>query len=141
MKETGKVTVTKGSLATVLFEYSAECESCSGASCSVSRRSLDTWNRDGLELGIGDRVEVEVDASSQLRGALLVFGLPLLLFFAGYAAGKILFPGVATEAPAAFGGLAGIGLGILAGLAASGSLRGGRRQESLPRITRVLARG
>ena len=140
MKETGRITGTKGALATVQFEYSAECESCAGGACSVSKRSLDALNREGFELGVGDRVEVEADARSQAKGVLLVFGLPLLLFFAGYLGGKLLFPASTSEAPAAFGGLLGIGLGVLGGLLASSGDRGGRSPEVLPRITRVLPR-
>jgi len=59
----------------------------------------------------GDRVRIETEAASPMSASLLVFGVPLVLLFAGYAAGAALAP--VLGAPQASQGIGIAGAAIL----------------------------
>jgi positive regulator of sigma E activity len=139
MTEKGVVTEIRDKVATIQLEVLDACEACLNSGCKGSRQSIKAWNRDGLKIAEGDKVEVEVEGKAQAMGAFWVLGLPLALFVAGYFAGRALFPaaagsGAAGEGPAALAGLFGLVLGMVIGVA----VQRGKRLESLPRISRVV---
>lgn len=138
MTERGMVTELKDKLATIQLELQAACGACANDGCKKSKHALQAFNRDGLDISIGDQVEIEVEGKAQVVGALWVLGLPLATFVAGYFAARALFPEAAGEGPAALGGLLGLVLGGLVGML----VQRGNRLDSLPRVLRkVPARG
>lgn len=134
MIERGMVKEIKDRLATIQLEMTAGCGSCSNTGCKASRHALQAYNRDEIPIAVGDEVEIVVEGAAQLSGALWVLGLPLALFAAGYALARLLFPGATSEAPAALGGIAGLGIGGLIGVL----VQKGKRLDSLPRILRKV---
>ena len=131
MRERGRVTELKESLARVQLEFSVACESCVNGACAVTRRSIEAVNPGGLDLVPGDFVEIEIDNRRSLVGALLVYGPPVLLFVLGYFGAASLFSPAKSDALRAIGGLIGMALGVLVAWLAARS----RRLEALPRIT------
>ena len=136
MMELGTVTEIKDRLLSVQLEENEGCAACSNSSCKDKRQSIKVYNRDGLDIREGDRVEVEVQGRAQLSGAFWVLGMPLALLVGGYVAGRALFPG-ADEGPAALCGIAGLAIGMAVGVL----IQKGKRIESLPVVTRVIPPG
>lgn len=139
MTEKGVVTEIRDKVVTIQLEVLDACEACLNSSCKDNRQSIKAWNRDGMRLAEGDKVEVEVEGVAQAIGAFWVLGLPLALFVAGYFVGRALFPaaagsGAAGEGPAALAGLFGLALGMVIGV----TVQKGKRLESLPRVSRVV---
>ena len=136
MTELGTVTEIKDRLLSVQLEENEGCAACSNSSCKDKRQSIKAYNRDGLDIREGDRVEVEVQGRAQLSGAFWVLGMPLALLVGGYVAGRSLFPG-ADEGPAALCGIAGLAIGMAVGVL----IQKGKRIETLPVATRVIPPG
>lgn len=136
MTELGTVTEIKDRLLSVQLEENEGCAACSNSSCKDKRQSIKVYNRDGLDVREGDRVEVEVQGRAQLSGAFWVLGMPLALLVGGYVAGRSLFPGT-DEGPAALCGIAGLAIGMAVGF----FIQKGKRIESLPVATRVMPPG
>jgi len=102
-----------GRSAEVRFTMSEGCAACNSASdCKVNDRVVETVLAPGLEVAVGDFVEVEVPAGARNAGIVWLVLAPLALFAAGYALVPVLFPG-AGEGPSALGGIAGFSLGLL----------------------------
>jgi len=90
MREEGTVVEVEDGRATVRMEPGEHCQGCnicarlSGETCvSVS---LD----EGAEVGVGDRVSIEVPAELSYTGILLVYGLPLAGLLAGAVTGSLI---------------------------------------------------
>jgi positive regulator of sigma E activity len=133
MIERGMVTAIQDKLVTVQLEMQEGCAACSNANCKSNRQEIKTYNRDGISLSDGESVEVAIEGKSQAIGAFWVLGMPLALFVGAYFVGRFLFPG-ANEGPAALCGLAGLVIGMVAGVL----IQKGKRMETLPRIVRVV---
>lgn len=80
-----------------------------------------------LPLQVGDTVVLGLAEGALLRGALLVYGLPISLLLAGGLLGQAVFGG-AGEEPVALVSLVGLGLGLLAARALSRRWRNARLQ-------------
>lgn len=84
---------------------SGECHKCSG--CGAAKETMIAVAENPIGAQAGDFVHVSTDSRQILGMAMLVYVLPLVLFFAGYALGDWLGIG---------GGLMG-GLGFVLGVA------------------------
>lgn len=133
MIERGMVKEIRDKLVTVQLELQEGCQACQNSTCKTNRQSIQAFNRDGIALSEGETVEVAVEGKAQLIGAFWVLAFPLLLFLGAYFGGRELFPGP-NEAPAALCGL----FGLVAGMVLGVLIQKRRRQESLPRILRVV---
>ncbi len=134
MIERGIVTKREGSALTVRLEMSDHCEGCAaGQACSSGKNEIDVWDRNGVDPAVGDSVEVLVTTRQQLEGAVLLVLVPVVLFFAGYGAGHLLFLGLG-EGPAIAGGV----IGILAGLLVATLVDRGRKREAMPYVLRKV---
>ena len=78
---------------------SGDCHKCAG--CGAAKQTMRFEAKNAIGARPGDLVVVESDTASVLKGAALLYVLPLLAFLAGYIAGENLW-----------------GRGILAGIAA-----------------------
>ena len=78
---------------------SGDCHKCSG--CGAAKESILFKAQNPIGAGRGDLVNVRSETGPVLKAAVVLYMLPLVLFFAGYALGAALkLPG------ALFGGLA-----------------------------------
>jgi positive regulator of sigma E activity len=94
MKELGTVKKISGRLVTVSIQLQEGCASCAmNGACHTRNNAVLVYNRNEVAVNEGDDVEVEVQNSEQAKGAFWVLVLPLVALFAGYGAGKALFPG------------------------------------------------
>ncbi len=88
MDERGIVVEGGRGTALVRIERTQSCESCS--TCLFPRdREMTTEAIDGVGASPGDVVRISTEAVAPLTASLILFGLPLALLFAGYAAGSV----------------------------------------------------
>ncbi len=85
----------------------AKCGGCGG----LETQTLYVTARNRAQAQVGERVLIEGETGQVLGLAVLVYVLPIVLFFVGYALGSVLLPETAA-AGAAGGGLLFV-LGIL----------------------------
>jgi positive regulator of sigma E activity len=74
--------------ARVRIERSKECGGCRGCRFSEKEDFIIAVVRDRLGVRAGDLVTVRTEGASSLKVMLLLFVFPLVLLFAGYAAGN-----------------------------------------------------
>lgn len=119
-----------GGFAEVLLERqsacSGDCHHCSG--CGAVRETLLVRARNPIGARVGEKVVVESDTRSILTSAAVLYLVPILLFFLGYALGVKI-----SAAPGLLGG-AGFVLGFLPALLRNRTLK--RRQTEFC-ITRL----
>ena len=111
MQEQGIVIRSAGGRAEVRIDRTQSCEGCHGCLYQADGNFMvaDVVDRVGTEPG--DRVRIETEGPSPVSASLLVFGVPLVLLFAGYAAGAALAP--VMGAPQASQGIGIAGAAIL----------------------------
>jgi sigma-E factor negative regulatory protein RseC len=93
------------------------CHSCGGCS---ERRILKVSAKNALAASVGDRVVVESSTSRILAAAAIVYVIPLVLFFAFYAAAAVLGAG---ETGSVLTSLAGFGIGVVIAMAVNRSFK------------------
>lgn len=118
MKQNGVVTklLDKGR-AEVSVERGTACGGhCDGCETCVYASRLLVKAENTVYAGPGDRVILESEAKSIMGAALLVYMLPILLFFAGYAIGAACGLGQGLCILTSLGGLLlGAGAAVIAG--------------------------
>ena len=107
----------------------AKCGGCGG----LETQTLYVTARNSAQADVGERVLVEGETGQVLGLAVLVYVLPIVLFFVGYALGSVLFEGAA--AAAACSGVLFVA-GILGGVLYSRRMK--QRREVPLAITRRL---
>ncbi len=131
MRENGKVVSTKNDRAEVEVAAKSECKHCSAhAMCNwngTSVRKVLAVNKVGA--AVGDGVELELGAGTGAQTNLLVFGIPVLLMFAG-----VLIGGLALRKDMWSGILAGVGLALGFGIVKAIDVSVNRSGRSLPVI-------
>ena len=65
---------------------SGDCHKCSG--CGAAKETVIVTAENPIGAGTGDFVNLQTDSKQILGMAMLVYMLPLVLFFAGYALGE-----------------------------------------------------
>lgn len=94
----------------------AKCGGCDG----MANQTIIVTARNTAGAAVGDRVTIEGESRKVLGYAALVYALPLLLFFVGYALASLLKMGGAISA---LGGAAGFVVGVLLAVAYSRRLK------------------
>lgn len=143
MQEKGIVIQSAGGRAEVRIEQrSASCEGCHG--CLAEDRGCFTVAEvvDPVGTAPGDRVRIETEGPSPVAASLLVFGVPLALLFAGYAAGAALAPALGVPQASQGIGIAGAAILFAAsfGVLALASRRRAARSAVRSVIVEVLDR-
>lgn len=110
MQEKGIVIESAGGRARVRIERTESCEGCHGCLYQDSGHFMVADVVDRIGASPGDVVRIETDAPSPVKASLLVFGVPLALLFAGYAAGAALAPLVGAPQASQGIGIAGAAL-------------------------------
>lgn len=88
---------------------SGDCHKCSGCGAAQEAIELNAVNPIGAEPG--DFVTIESATGPVLKAAAMLYMVPMVLFFAGYLAGAVLWERGGLTGCLAF--LAGIGLAVL----------------------------
>ncbi len=136
MREAGRVISTKNDRAEVEVAAKGECEHCTAHGiCNwtgTSVRKVLAVNKVGA--GAGDFVELETVEGTGAKSNLLVFGIPVLLMFAG-----VLVGGLVLRKDAWSGILAGVGLALGFGIVKAIDISVNRSGRSLPVVTRRLS--
>jgi positive regulator of sigma E activity len=98
---------------------------------NVKERSFPVENSNGVEVSMGDYIEVSVKTGLTIGAAFLVFMVPLLLFALAYGLGSLLFT---SEGLKVLSGLTGLALGLV--LPAGINLL--KKDKNYPQLERVL---
>jgi len=133
MRENGKVISTKNDRAEVEVAAKGECEHCTAHGiCNwtgTNVRKVLAVNKVGA--GTGDMVELEATEGTGAKTNLLVFGIPVVLMFAG-----VLIGGLVLRKDMWSGILAGVGLALGFGIVKVIDVAVNRTGRSLPVIVR-----
>jgi sigma-E factor negative regulatory protein RseC len=92
MQEQGIVIQSTSGRAQVRIERTESCEGCHGCLYQDSGHFMVADVVDRVGTSPGDRVRLETEAASPVKASLLLFGVPLVALFAGYAVGAALAP-------------------------------------------------
>jgi sigma-E factor negative regulatory protein RseC len=92
MQEKGIVIESAGGRAQVRIERTESCEGCHGCLYQEDGHFMVADVVDRIGAAPGDRVRIVTESPSPATASLLVFGVPLAMLFAGYAAGAALAP-------------------------------------------------
>ena len=95
----------------------AKCGGCGG----LETKTLYVTARNRAKADVGERVLIEGETGQVLGLAMLVYVLPIVLFFVGYALGSVLFTGAAAGA---------LGGGVLFVLGILGAIWYSRRMKA-----------
>lgn len=68
---------------------SGDCHKCSG--CGAAKESLLFEAKNGINASVGDLVKIESATGPVLKAAVVMYMVPMLLFFVGYAIGDALW--------------------------------------------------
>ena len=66
---------------------SGDCHKCSG--CGAAKEAIVLEARNAIGAKVGELVKIEAETGPVLKAAVVMYMLPMLLFFAGYALGSI----------------------------------------------------
>jgi sigma-E factor negative regulatory protein RseC len=142
MEERGIVVAREGGTAKVRIERSESCEGCHGCLMSDTEKYMIADVIDKLGSSPGDMVRISTEGASSLKATLLLFGLPLIMIFAGYAAGSALAGIVHSASSAQNFGIGGASVFFLGsfGLIAliNKAMSGGKAERSA--IVEILGR-
>ncbi|GBE05056.1 MAG TPA: hypothetical protein ENH31_00770 [Nitrospirae bacterium] len=89
MEETGVITQTEGDIAKVVVQKKSMCEGCSASSaCKPSDKGMEIEALNPIQARVGQTVRVSLRPQAYMKGALFIYGLPLVAFIAGVIIGK-----------------------------------------------------
>ena len=90
-EETGTVTKVYGPMAKVLVQKKSSCEGCGvQGACQSASEGMEIEALNPVQAKEGQEVKILVKPDEYLKGSMLVYGLPLVLFIAGSILGKII---------------------------------------------------
>jgi len=92
MEERGVVIGKGPGTAQVRIERSESCEGCHGCLYSETGKYMVAEAVDRIGVSPGDLVRLDTEGASPLKAAFLLFVIPLVMLFAGYAAGSVAAP-------------------------------------------------
>ena len=67
---------------------SGDCHKCSG--CGAAKEAILLTAENPIGAGVGDLVSIQSETGPVLKAAVVLYMMPLVLFFAGYAVGAVL---------------------------------------------------
>jgi len=106
MEERGVVIESSPGKAQVRIERSESCEGCHGCLYSETGKYMVAEVVDRIGVSIGDVVKIATEGATPLKAAALLFVFPLVMLFAGYAAGAALAPVIGLPSAAQGVGIA-----------------------------------
>lgn len=144
MLETRAIVIkVEGREALVEAVHGGGCGACGGGSSCGSGKLAEAFcvrprqfrARNEINAQAGEEVEISVRDGALFRSALTLYGVPLILLFAGAAAGEHWLGAAGRDGGAAIGALA----GLLAGFALAARLSARHRRaglDTMPSISR-----
>ena len=89
----GEVKSVEGPTATVLVESGASCcEQCQKETCDISSRGVETVALNLARAKVGQKVNVDMKTVTYLKGALIIYVLPVIGLFVGAVLGWAYLP-------------------------------------------------
>ncbi len=89
IEEVGIVTKADGITARVLVQKRGACEGCAASGvCETSEQGMEIEALNPVQAKVGQQVKVSIKPQTYLKGAILVYGVPLICFIAGVIIGK-----------------------------------------------------
>jgi sigma-E factor negative regulatory protein RseC len=89
IEEVGVVTKVEGVTAKVAVEKRGTCEGCTAkGACETKGESMEIEALNIIQAKVGQTVRISIKPQTYLKGTMLVYGLPLILFIAGAIGGK-----------------------------------------------------
>ncbi len=89
LEETGIVTKIDGNMARVLVQKKSACDGCSvEGACKATPEGMDIEALNAVHAKVGQRVKILMTPRDYLKGTMIVYGLPLVVFIAGAIFGK-----------------------------------------------------
>ena len=131
MEETGVISRIEDDVVTVGCATES-CQSCSSSFCSSERRIFEAANPEGLELRIGDVVDIYMSPGKTVAAGFMVLIVPLILFALAYFISGRLVENIG-EGMQALSGL----VGLASGFGISFLYGRRRRTGDLPRVLRI----
>jgi sigma-E factor negative regulatory protein RseC len=92
MEEIGSVKSIQGPMATVTVTKKSACEHCTAGTCHLADEGAELEALNEAQAAVGQKVRVELQAYSYLKGSMMVYGLPALALVVGAVLGKELMP-------------------------------------------------
>ncbi|MEN8264256.1 MAG: SoxR reducing system RseC family protein [Nitrospirota bacterium] len=97
MNETGIVTNINGTMAIVkVSKRNSCCESCEKEICDISEDGIETEAINMAGAKIGQKVKLVMKSYTFVKGAILIYIVPILALIAGSILGKTYLPGYFT---------------------------------------------
>lgn len=118
MESVGIVKSIHGPLAVVLVEMRGGCcEHCEKETCDIDEKGVETEAVNEARAQVGQKVKVVMKSHTYLRGALILYVLPVCALFIGAVVGKMYLPayfqGPDSDLLAAFGGFSAFFLSLI----------------------------
>lgn len=118
IEETGIVTKVEGITARVAVEKKGACDGCTAqGACETKGDSMEIEALNRAHAQVGQTVRISMQAQTYLKGSMIVYGLPLVLFIAGAIigknAGEEYFKETNSDVVAAIGGFGALILSLL----------------------------
>jgi len=89
MEETGIVIKTDGIMATVRVQKKSACEGCAVKGvCESTPEGMEIEALNPVKARVGQSVRISMKPYTYLKGTMIVYGLPLVLFITGAIMGK-----------------------------------------------------
>lgn len=89
VEETGIVTKIEGNMAKVLVQKKSACDGCSiQGACQSTSEGMEIEALNAAHAREGQRVKILLTPRDYLKGTMIVYGLPLVLFITGAIIGK-----------------------------------------------------
>jgi len=136
MQEMGRILKIEGKTITIQGGELGGCFGCMNQECRTNGHQFTAENAAGIDLSVGDLVEVSVSAGATASNAAAVLLPPLVGFALAYAAVAFIVPSSGDAARAAAGVV-----GLLAGFLGVYALSLKNPAKSVPVVVRVVPPG
>ncbi len=113
MEEVGVVKSVDGVTARVVIKKSSACDHCVKDHCEMETTNFEVEAINAAGAEVGQTVKVVMKAETYIKGALLLYALPVLALFIGAISGSIYFPDVLSIGPETGAVIGGFGLMLL----------------------------
>ncbi|MHC4321643.1 MAG: SoxR reducing system RseC family protein [Planctomycetota bacterium] len=109
MYEVGIVKSIEGAIAKVMIlRQGSPCDHCTQDTCTIPEKGVETEAINAAGAKVGQKVKVVMKSYAYIKGAMLIYVLPVIALIAGAILGKIYLPsiweGIDTDLLAALGG-------------------------------------
>jgi sigma-E factor negative regulatory protein RseC len=89
IEDVGIVTKTDGIMAKVIVQKRGMCEGCTAkGTCEPTEQGMEIDAMNPIRAEVGQTVQVSLKPQTYLKGSMLFYGLPLVIFIAGAILGK-----------------------------------------------------